>query len=126
MDGIQLSSDIILPSALSLLVSKNTPISAIQLLQHRVFAVSEMDMLKGSALVYSQTLAYLGYFPNSSVDGVICDKKCLIHTAMILIYHGDSYHLNHIKNYSTFVSLLFSLHFYHYYMKYYITLLKIY
>ena len=51
MDGIQLSSDTILPSALSLLVSKNTPISAIQLFQHRAFAVSEMDLLKGSALL---------------------------------------------------------------------------
>lgn len=75
MDGIQLSSDTILPSALSLLVSKNTPMSAVQLFQHRVFAASEMDLLKGSALVYSQTLTYLGYFPNASIDGVICDEK---------------------------------------------------
>ena len=75
MDGIQSSSEIILPSALSLLVSKNTPEAAIEIFKHRVLSASEMDVLEGTAIIYSSALSYLGYSSNSSIDSMICEEK---------------------------------------------------
>lgn len=34
-----------------------------------------MDILKGTARVYSSALSYIGYFPNSSIDCIICEEK---------------------------------------------------
>ena len=54
MDGIQSSYEIILSS---FLVSRHTPDAAIEIFKHRVLAVSEMDILKGTAKVYSSVLS---------------------------------------------------------------------
>lgn len=67
--------EIILPSALSFLVSRHTPEAAIEIFKHRAFSVSEMDILEGIARIYSSALSYMGYFSNSSVDCIICEEK---------------------------------------------------
>lgn len=74
VSGIKASKEIILPSYLSFLVSKSTPIEAVELFKHRVTSYTEM----GAMIAIGQLIPYeaseLDLIPLVSVKSLICTE----------------------------------------------------
>lgn len=75
VSGIKASKEIILPSYLSFLVSKPTPIEAVKLFKHRVTSLSEMGiMIAVEKLISYEASELADLIPPVSIKSLICTE----------------------------------------------------